>query len=415
MTELVRDFGMTLLGYYPQRVSRPPLFTPRFVAVWLFQFGTFFSAFQLLPVIPLRIVELGGSKGTAGVFLFVYTFASAFAAPVMGTVADHVGRRRMLIVASLLFVVFSLAYGVVPWLPVVLVIGIVHGAVWSSILSSASAIMTDFIPVERRTEGLAYWGLASTAAIAVAPAVGLYVHDSGSWFALCAEIATLSGLMAIWALRIPPGEARNATATFPRTAELWDWGVVRTTLSLAVTSFGYGGVTSCVALLSRERGIQPESLFFMVFAVTIILVRVFTSHLGDRHGMKVLLYPALVAMPIAFTLLALAQTRAQMIVAGVLFGIGLGNSFPAFMTFVVKHTDEARRGRTFGSVILAFDTGIGLGSLVIAYIGGHAGFATAFFVAAVLSCLAIPIFVTTSRQLARGTAVAENAGHAGTG
>ena len=381
-------------------MSRPPLFTPRFIAVWLFQFGTFFSAFQLLPVIPLRIVDLGGSKGTAGVFLFVYTFASAFAAPVMGTIADHVGRRRMLITASLLFVVFSLAYGIVPWLPVVLLIGIVHGAVWSSILSSASAIMTDYIPIERRTAGLAYWGLASTAAIAIAPAVGLQVYRYG-WFALCAEIALMSALMAVWALRIPPGEARDANAEFPRAAELWDWGVVRTTLSLAVTSFGYGGVTSCVALLSRERGIQPESLFFTVFAVTIILVRIFTSHLGDRYGMKVLLYPALVAMPIAFILLALAQTRAQMIVAGVLFGIGLGNSFPAFMTFVVQHTDEQRRGRTFGSVILAFDTGIGLGSLVIAYIGGHASFAVAFSVAAALSCLAIPIFVMTSRGLAR--------------
>ena len=131
--------------------TAPPLFTRRFVALWLFQFGTFFSAFQLLPVIPLRILDLGGSKAAAGLFLSVYTLSSAFAAPVMGTVADHIGRRRMLIIASLLFIVFSLAYGVVPWLPVVLVIAIVHGAIWSSILSAAGAIMTDFIPPSRRT------------------------------------------------------------------------------------------------------------------------------------------------------------------------------------------------------------------------------------------------------------------------
>ena len=112
-------------------MQRPPLFTPRFISLWLFQFGTFFSAFQLLPVIPLRIIELGGSKAAAGMFLAVYTFASAFAAPVMGTVADLIGRRRMLIVASLLFVAFSLAYGVVPWLPVVLVIAFALGAILS--------------------------------------------------------------------------------------------------------------------------------------------------------------------------------------------------------------------------------------------------------------------------------------------
>ncbi|MGZ5433156.1 MAG: MFS transporter [Thermoanaerobaculia bacterium] len=390
-----------------------PLFTRKFVMLWLFQAATFFSAFQLLPVIPLRIVDLGGSKATAGLFLFVYTAASAFSAPVMGTIADHIGRRRMLVIASLLFVAFSLAYGVVPWMPLVLAIAVVHGTLWSSILSAAGALMTDFIPPARRTEGLAYWGLAPTAAIAVAPAIGLWVNTSFGWFALCAEIAALSALTAIFASRLRGGET-SAVKKGLRAAELWDWAVVTTSLSLAVASFGYGGITSYVALFSRERGIQPESLFFTVFAISTVVIRVFTSRLGDRFGPNVLLYPAFVAMPVAFFLLARATNRLEMIVAAALFGIGLGAAFPAFMTFVVSNTREDRRARTFGSVILAFDTGIGVGSLTIGAIGERAGLDTAFNVAAAVACLSIPIFLITSRRLVRGTAIAENAGHAGT-
>lgn len=394
--------------------SREPLFTPRFVSLWLFQFGTFFSAFQLLPVIPLRIIELGGSKAAAGLFLAVYTFASAFAAPVMGTIADFVGRRRMLVIASLLFVVFSLAYGIVPWLPLVLVIAIAHGAIWSALLSSASAIMTDFIPVSRRTEGLGYWGLAPTAAIAIAPAVGMHVHRFG-WFALCAELAVLSALMALWAARLPGGQrALSDAPSRPGVADLWDFGVLKTALSFAVVSFGYGGITSYVAILSRERGIHPESLFFTVFATSVVVVRVLTAQIGDRYGPKVLLYPAFLSMPLAFALLAASQTRAQLIGAAILWGLGLGAAFPAFMTFVVTHTDQQFRGRTFGSVILAFDTGIGLGSIVIGAIGARWSLGTAFWIASGLSCLAIPIFLSTSRQLVRGTAVADTARHAGT-
>jgi MFS family permease len=394
--------------------SREPLFTPRFVSLWLFQFGTFFSAFQLLPVIPLRIIELGGSKAAAGLFLAVYTFASAFAAPVMGTIADFVGRRRMLVIASLLFVVFSLAYGIVPWLPLVLVIAIAHGAIWSAILSSASAIMTDFIPVSRRTEGLGYWGLAPTAAIAIAPAVGMHVHRFG-WFVLCAELAVLSALMALWAARLPGGQrATNDTPSRPRVVDLWDFRVLKTALSFAVVSFGYGGITSYVAILSRERGIHPESLFFTVFATSVVVVRVLTAQIGDRYGPKVLLYPAFLSMPLAFALLAASQTRAQLIGAAILWGLGLGAAFPAFMTFVVTHTDQQFRGRTFGSVILAFDTGIGLGSIVIGAIGARWSLGTAFWIASGLSCLAIPIFLSTSRQLVRGTTVADTATHAGT-
>jgi len=392
--------------------AREPLFTPRFISLWLFQFGTFFSAFQLFPVIPMRIMDLGATKGTAGLFLFVYTLSSAFAAPVMGTLADTLGRRRMLIIASIAFVVFSVAYGVVPWLPVVLVIAILHGAIWSSILSAASAIMTDFIPASRRTEGLAYWGLAPTAAIAVAPAVGLFVHKLAGWTALCVEIAVLSAMMAVWAARIPGGQSGTGHARLPRIGELWDWQVVKTTMSFAVVSFGYGGITSYAAILALERSIHPESLFFTVFAITIFVVRIFTSHLGDRFGHKVLLYPAFVAMPISFATLAAAQSKWQMVAAAILFGIGLGASFPAFMTFVVTHTDEHRRARTFGSVIWAFDTGIGLGSFFIGAIGQRRGLGYAFNVAAALACLAIPIFIATSRQMTRGTGVADSAEHA---
>jgi MFS family permease len=394
------------------------LFTWRFTSLWLFQFGTFFSAFQLLPVIPMRLVALGGSKAAAGMFLFVYTMASAFAAPITGTIADHIGRRRLLVIASLLFIVFSLLYGVVTWLPALLLIGVIHGAIWSGILSAAGAIMTDFIPASRRTEGLGYWGLASTGAIAIAPAVGLQIYAQYGWLAVCVEIAVLSALMAIWGSRIPGGLLVNSEAKFPRVTELWDRQVIRTAASFTVVSFGYGGVTSYVALLSHERGIRPESLFFTVFAISIIAVRVLTARVGDRFGPKVLLYPAFVAMPIAFGLLSIAATRGQMIAAAILFGLGMGASFPAFMNFVVTHTDEAKRGRTFGSVVFAFDTGIGLGSLIIGLIGERTSLGTAFTFAAVLSCLAIPIFVSTSRKLAGqsagGTAVAENAEHGGT-
>src|ERR1051326_8037636 len=150
-----------------------PLLTPRFAALWLYAFVTFFAAFQLLPVIPFRIIELGGSTAAAGWFLFVYTLASAFSAPLMGTTADRIGRRRMLFAASLAFCGFSIAYGLITHIGLLLLVGIVHGALWSGLLSSASAVMTDYIPESRRTQGLAYWGLASIAAISIAPAVGL--------------------------------------------------------------------------------------------------------------------------------------------------------------------------------------------------------------------------------------------------
>lgn len=388
--------------------SRDALFTPRFFGLWIFAFVTFFVAFQLLPAIPFRILAIGGSKAAAGWFLSAYAFASALSAPLMGNLADHLGRKRMLMAASLLFVVFSLLYGVIRIVPLLLLIAIVHGALWSGLIASASAIMSDFIPDSRRNEGLAYWGLASTAAIALAPAIGLTVYEHGGWGVLCADLAALSLLTFIWASRLPvthetmPGEHSLR--------EAWDVQVIRPALSLSVICFGYGGVTSYVAILARERDIKPESLYFTIFALSIVLVRVFTSRLGDRLGPKTMLYPAYAAIPISFALLSIATRHWQMIVSATLFGIGMGAAYPAFANFLLMNTDPKRRARTFGSIIMAFDTGIAVGSLGIGAIGQRYSLGTAFAIAAALSCLAIPIFMAASRQFS-GTAVAAPAEH----
>src|SRR5579864_3334338 len=155
--------------------EREPLFTPAFAALWVYAFVTFFSAFQLLPAIPFRILALGGSTARAGWFLSVYTYASAFSAPLMGTIADRIGRRRLLIIASVVFIGFSIAYGLIGNIDVLLLVGAVHGAMWSGLIAAASAIMSDYIPASRRNQGMAWWGLASTSAVAVAPAIGLWV------------------------------------------------------------------------------------------------------------------------------------------------------------------------------------------------------------------------------------------------
>jgi MFS family permease len=387
-------------------MTQEPLFTRRFFAMWTFAFVTFFSAFQLLPAIPFRILELGGSKSTAGLFLSVYTFASAFAAPVMGSIADALGRKRMLVTASLLFIGFSVLYGVVTSIPLLLLVGVVHGSLWSGLMASASAIMSEFIPVSRRTQGLAYWGLASTAAIGIAPAAGLLIFRTWGWRELCGELAVLSLLMAIWSSRLPEvpsgmGEAKGSLR------EAWDLPVTVTALSLASIAFGYGGVTSYAALYAIEKHVHPDSLYFSVFAVMIILIRVSTSHLGDRFGAKAVLYPAFAAIPVSFLILAFANTRTTFVISAILFGAGLGSAYPAFANFVLSHTDPNRRARTFGSIVWAFDTGIGAGSLLMGMIGERSSLSRAYLVAAGVALLAIPIFAFASRMLhGRGTSVA---------
>jgi len=378
--------------------TRERLFTARFFTMFGFTFTVFLSAFQLLPTAPFRIIDLGGSKFAAGLFLGLLTYASALSAPFTGALADRVGKRRMLIATSLIIAGFSVAYAASGTYVVPLVLVFFHGLAWSGLLSASAAYMTDSIPETRRAEGIGYWGMSTMLAVAMAPTVGFWMYRHG-WAWLCAEATLLNLLMAGIAFSLPETDvaARMSRERFFG-PHLVEWRVVAMALSLFVVSFGYGGVTSFVAVYAEEQGIVPKGVFFTTFALVVVLTRIVSGRLADRVGHRHVLMPCLALACSGLALLPFARTRALMILAALVFGLGFGNMYPSFVAHVVKHVDPSRRGAAFGGILAAFDTGIGTGSIAIGALAEHFGFPVAFGVAALLASSSIPIFLYTEKR-----------------
>ena len=119
--------------------------------------------------------------------------------------------RRMLqmAVGSLIIAGFSTLYAVTTSPALMIAIVVVHGTVWSGLLTASGAYMAAILPASRRAEGLGYWGFASITAIGVAPSIGFAVYHLG-WVALCAEMVALNLLMAFIAWRLPELPAHDA-------------------------------------------------------------------------------------------------------------------------------------------------------------------------------------------------------------
>ena len=378
--------------------SREPLFTPRFFLMCGFSFTVFLSAFQLLPTAPYRILELGGSEVAAGMFLGFLTYSSALSAPITGSLADRFGKRRMLVACSLVLSGFAGAYAITDDHRVLLALALLHGCFWSGLLSASSAYITDFIPAARRSEGIGYWGLSTMFAVAFAPSLGFWLHHRGGWMWLCASVGILNLVMAAIAHRLVEvvGPRRDAPF-FGR--HLIEWRVLALSMTLFLYSFGYGGITSFAALYADANQVVPKEVFFTTFAIVVLATRPILGPLGDRIGYRRVFLPCLVLITVGLALLAASGTRSGIIVAAAVFGTGFGAAYPAFAAYAMRHVDPSRRGAAFGSILAAFDVGIGTGSIATGWLVHRQGFSAAFSVAAVLSAFAIPFFLYMDRKL----------------
>jgi MFS family permease len=181
-------------------------------------------------------------------------------------------------------------------------------------------------------------------------------------------------------------------------AHMFEWRVALLSITLFLYSFGYGGVTSFVALYANANGVAP-GLYFTVFAVTTMCTRPISGPLGDRIGHVRVLIPCLALIVVGYALLAVDGTRPWMLASAVLFGIGFGSAYPVYAAYVLQHVDVRRRGAAFGGILAAFDTGIGTGSIAIGWLIHRYGFSAAYGVAACLAACAIPYFLFSGRRL----------------
>jgi predicted MFS family arabinose efflux permease len=100
-----------------------------------------------------------------------------------------------------------------------------------------------------------------------------------------------------------------------------------------------------------------------------------------------------------YAVLAVSGTRPALIVSAIVFGSGFGSAYPVFLAYLMRHVDESRRGAMFGSIIGAFDTGIGTGSIVMGLIIQRYGFQAAWGTAAALAACSVPYFLVAQRRL----------------
>ncbi len=386
--------------------DREPLWTKPFLLVWAFTFLTFFAAFQLFPTAPLRLIELGASRGESGSFLAVFTIGSSLGALVTGPLGDRLGHRRVLGGAALAFIAIMDIYSVLKVRWAFYALAPLHGAIWSGLITATVAMLGGIVPESRRAEGMALYGLASPGGVIFGPTVGVWIFQHAGFRAMCLLLGLCFAMLTLVARGLPPDPPKEH-----RSDRHFSWPE-RTVLVLSsilfVTALGYGALNSYsaqegLALGLRVHGWAWPSAFFSSLAIGMVSMRALMgiTGFGERPTLMltrmVLLSMSGLAM-LAFLPDAWAGGLARHVLSGLLYGAGYSMVFTLLNTILLDVVAAERRGAAFGTFMFAFDSGIGLGSALIGRLIGAYSFRAGWATALALMALGIPLALRITRK-----------------
>jgi MFS family permease len=388
----------------PSDTPRPPLLTGPFLLLWAFYFLVFAAGYQLFPVVPLHLRDLGASLAESGRFQTAFMLGSGFGSLFTGPLGDRLGQRRVLRVASLALVLILGAYALLQVRWVFYVLAPVHGVLWSALRTGSMAKVGGILAPENRAQGLSLFGLAGPGGVALGPLAGLWLlpHLGFAWMLVI--LALVFAVLHVLIGSLPREVREPARESTPEAVPLAlfrlpqrsVWGPVSLLLFLGLS---FGPMPPYSAQEAKALGMVWPSALLTCFAIGMMGMRAVLGLTGMGRR-PVALLPWMLALAALGSLLLtfLPGGTSRHLTAGLVYGAGYGMVHTLIFMHIIETSRPDRRGAGIGALFFAFDVGTALGALALGWVMEHSGFRWGWGTGVILLVLAIPVARRVVRQ-----------------
>ena len=383
--------------------SKEKLWNANYIKVMTTNFLLYFAFYLLTPLLPLYLSEtFGATKDTIGIVLSGYTVAALIVRPFCGYVVDSFSRKKVLMLCLSGFAVFFAGYIAAGTILMFAICRTLHGGPFGGVTVANSPCAIDVLPSSRRNEGIGLYGLSNNFAMAIAPSIGIYLHnmvDSYMILFWIAFVVAISAVLIAWTIRLPEKDIiRNKEKlSLDRFFLTRAWLLA---INIAMFGFCWGVLSNYLAIYSKE-----------VLSITggtgtyfaLLSMGLFSSRLQGRKALSQgkLTQNAAEGMLISlvgFTLFVAIPHPVAYYLSAILIGLGNGHLYPAFLNMFVHVARHDQRGTANSSILTGWDLGFGIGCLLGGIVAEHFGYTATFWMVAAENAVSVILFFLASRQ-----------------
>ena len=368
----------------------------------LFLFTYYFAFLTILPVYIMK--SLGGSVKEAGLALTLFLISSIAIRPFSGLIIQKLGTKLSFRGSELLFVLFAFGYLFADQLWILLLVRFIHG-IWFSVLTTVAVpVANEFIPEHRKGEGMGYYVMSTNLAVVFGPFIALIVLQYSDFMTLFQVLTAIVCVGFIFCLMIP---MRNAQITSTEKKlvhevqsstqknvfslhDIWELKAVPIGLVALLTAFSYSSIMSFITAYAESKQLFAYvSLFFIIFAISMIVVRPWVGKWFDRKGASSVIYPSFIFFAIGLVIVSFMPNQWILWLSAVFIGIGYGSLFPCFQTVAIQSVPKERMGHAIATFFTLFDFGMAMGSVIIGVLIAQFGYSPTYLLCALITVLTL--------------------------
>lgn len=346
---------------------RPPLIVPFAITATALMANTLMA-----PALPNIIEAFDLSTGVwDGLLVASASVAGVIVAPVVGVLADHHGRRRVLIPALVIYGVFGTLAAFSPGIWVLLGCRVLMGVGSAGLVSLAVVVISDNWQGVDRARAIGQNAAVLTTTVAVFPAIGGALTVLGGWRWSFAPFP-LALLTAVLVALTLPSDKPHASEGF--SAQLRDaWPYLRSRRMVVLTISGFVLFVMVFGLfltvmpqhLESQFGLSPgwRGLVIAVPAAGSTLTALTLGRLRSQFPARALVLASVTFLAVPFLIMGLAPWLVLLLAGAFLYGIGEGLGMPTLQDLVAGSAPAANRGAAVSFFVGAARLGQTLGPL----------------------------------------------------
>jgi len=338
-----------------------------------------------VPVFPVRLEALGLGAETLALMEGAFGLGMFLFSTPMGTLADRIGRKPIVLISLSGFIVTNLVLATVNIPLVFILIRFVEGVSISGLMAASMAMVGNTVPREKRGRWIGFITAAQAAGFALGPGIGGFLYQAwgfSSAFLISAAIALIASLLALVMLPETLLEHQREQARMSRVKKRKDEkgsngaspprmpGLLRAFLPLLIVDCGITFIYPFVLpqypfYFAKVLGysVAQFGVIVSVYGLALAAFPMFLGSLSEVFPKKLLIILGILLYSALNVGMLLLHQYALLIGAATVTGIGNALLIPALSTIYLGATTEQNRSQVMGIRGTAISLGILLGPL----------------------------------------------------